>query len=334
MKIMFKQIDLKKITLLLVLVFVATAAIACFIYFAQYGFNFSSASMFSGDIKGGVKVDEQKTEALQSLNDISIKTVGENINIITSDTDEVKAHFYGSYFSSNKDFKPELTVVRAGDKLEIKVEYKPNIMMFTFRSNLKLDVYIPKQFAGNLESTSTSGEIAADSFTLESFTGKTTSGNLEIKLINAKEANIHTLSGETKINGTYDSFTFKSTSGNLDSTALVSKESIVDSTSGEINIAGTPGDINATSSSGNVDLEYTDFSNKVDIRTTSGEVTLKLPGSAGFNLDYSGTSGDVECAFPITVTGSRADNKLKGTVGSGEGAIKVRTTSGNLNIVK
>lgn len=331
---MFRDLNLKRITLLLVLVFVATAAISGFLYFSQYGFSFSSASIFSGDIKGGVKVEEQKTEPQKGLDSIKISTVSEDINIITSDTEEVKAHFYGSYYASNKNYKPEFTVERSGNKLEIKIEHKQNIIVFGYRSNLKLDVYIPKQFAGNLESTSVSGEITADSFTLESFTSRTTSGNLDAKLINAKEANIHSVSGETKINGTFDSFIFKSTSGNLDSTALVSKESTLGSTSGEIIIAGNPGDVNASSVSGNIDLQYTEFSNKLDIGTTSGEVTLKLPGSAGFNLDFSATSGDVECDFPITVSGSRADNKLKGTVGNGESTIKVHTISGSLNILK
>ena len=331
---MFRNLNLRKITLLLVLVFVATAAISSFLYIAQYGFSFSSASIFPGDIKGGVKVEEQKTEPLKGLDSIAVNTVSENINIIASDTNEIKAHFYGSYFSSNKDYKPELTVVRSGNKLEIKVEFKHIMLSVNFRSNLKLDVYIPKQYAGNLKSTSVSGEITADGFTLESFSSRTTSGNLDAKLINAKKANIHSVSGETKINGTYDSFIFESTSGNLDSTALVSKESTLNSTSGEINISGNPGDVNAATVSGNIDLGYTGFSNRLDIGTTSGEVTLKLPGNAGFNLDFSGTSGEVECAFPITVTGSKSHNKLKGTVGSGEGAIKVYTTSGNLNILK
>ncbi len=331
---MFKNLNLKKITLLLVLVFAAATAISCFLYFAQYGFNFSYGSMFSGNIEGGVRVDEQKTEALQGLNGITIETMIDTINILPSDTDEVKAHFYGNYLSANKNIKPEFTVFRSGDKLEIKIKYIHNIILSGFRSNLKLDVYIPKQYASDLKVSSVSGEIAADGLTLNSFICKTTSGDLDAKLINAKEADIHTVSGEVQINGTYDSFTFKSTSGDLNSTAFTSKTSIIGSTSGKVKISGALGDITAETVSGTQYLQYTAFSNSIDLKSTSAKITIKLPGNAGFNLDYTATSGDVECAFPITVTGSNAHNKLKGTVGNGKGTIKVRTTSGDLDIVK
>lgn len=331
---MFKAMNLQKLAILLIIVFVGAAVAAGAIFFAQYGFNFSSNEMFSGDIKGGVKVDEEKAENLQGLSSISAETDSIGINVIPTDSDQVKAHFYGTYKSSSPDYKPEMTVEKSSGSLRIKANFKPGIMVFGFNSNLKLDVYVPKQYAGELKTASVSGEITADGLSLDRFISKTTSGSLNAERISAKVVEIDTTSGETKINGTYNSFKFNSVSGSLTSESLSSKETSIGTTSGEINVSGTPGDLKASTISGSIVLEYADYSNKIDIETTSGEVSIKLPDSAGFNLDFQSTSGEAECAFPITESGSRGDNSLKGVVGGGGNSINVNSVSGTLRITK
>ena len=332
---MFNGSKLQKFALLLALIFVASAVIAGVIYAVQYGSTGFSAINFNSDsVKGGTNVDEERTEALQGISSISIEGVSEDIKLIPVETDEVKAHFYGNYSSTNADFKPELIVERTGSSLKIKIQYKPNLRVMNYRANLNLDVYIPKQFTDNLELKSTSGDIDADELILESFKYNNVSGNLNVDRINAKKATFVTVSGEVAIEGLFDSFSFDSVSGYLSSDNFESKASNLDTTSGEIKLAGNPGDITATSVSGNLALTYSSFANKIGAVTTSGEVTIKLPENAGFSLDYATISGDADCAFPITVTGNKKGNSLKGTVSSGDGTINVTTVSGNLEIQK
>ena len=50
---------------------------------------------------------------------------------------------------------------------------------------------------------------------------------------------------------------------------------------------------------------------------------LELPRNAGFTLDYSTVSGDLESDFPLTAGG---------TCGDGSGSITIETTSGDLKI--
>lgn len=332
---MFRGSKLQKAALLLALIFVASAVLAGVIFAVQYGSTgFSSINFNSENTKNSIKVDQEKVEALQGIDSISIEDVSEDIKLIPVDTNDVKAHFYGSYSSANPDAKPELIVERSGSTLKIKAQVKPNKMVINFRSNLALDVYIPKEFSGNLQVKSISGEITADELILESFVCNTTSGNLTAERIDAKKARLDTTSGEMKINGNYDNFSFNSTSGNLNSDNFTSKTSIIDTTSGEAELSGNPGDVTAKAVSGNLTFEYTAFSNNIEAGTTSGEVTIKLPENASFLLDFDTTSGDVECAFPVTVTDGKRRNDLKGTVGSGEGSVYVKTVSGSLTIQK
>lgn len=331
---MFKSIDLKKVALLLLLLFLGTAAASCFIFFAQYGNDFNAETLFSDNIKNGTKVDVEKTEALQGLERIAAETTSEDIRIIPSESGDVKVHLYGTYLASDKSVKPTLVVERSGDSLKIKVDWNRHTMLLRFQDNLKLDVYIPTQYAAQLEVQSTSGEIAAEGFTLNSFKAKATSGNLEVNRMNAGTAEIATTSGNTKLSGTYDRFSYQSTSGSLTATDFVSRTSTLESTSGEIEVTGKPGDLKANSSSGKVNLEYEEYNNRVEVTTTSGEVGIRLPENAGFSLDFSSNSGNAECSFPITTSDNPDGNRLKGTVGSGAGSILVRTTSGEFSIGK
>lgn len=343
---MYKRMSVQAVALVLVFVFVAAAAIASILYFVRYGFDFSQGpsvsenigslteSVFSGEIKGGIQVDQEKTEALQGLNAVSVQTVSEEIRIIPVEGNEVKAHFYGTYKSSDPDFKPQLVVDRTGGSLKIKVEYTKKFAIH-YNSNLKLDVSVPAQYAEELETLSTSGEITANGFTLDRFTSKTVSGDVDAKQVNAREAAISTTSGEAGITGAYDSFSFSTVSGDLAASEFTAKESSLKSTSGELRLSGNPGDVTAKTVSGGIELEYAAFANRIDIATTSGEVAVKLPESAGFELDYSSSSGEASCDFPINAeAGGNHDKRLKGTVGNGEGDIKVSTISGDLQINK
>ena len=70
------------------------------------------------------------------------------------------------------------------------------------------------------------------------------------------------------------------------------------------------------------------------VSTTSGEIAIKLPADAGFILGVKSQSGEINCAFPVTVTGNKNDNHLNGTVGNGSCNVSLSSTSGSINIAK
>ncbi len=330
---MYDSINRKKAIIVLVLVMIASAVLAGIIFLAQFGSSgfsiFSSGSSYKNDI------DEEKSFASDGIRTLTVKSSSENINIISDDSSEIRAHFYGSYVSSDKTLKPKLVVEKVGDKLVVRIDNESRIMLLYFTSNLKLDVYVPKAYDKELDITSTSGEVSSDdALNLDRVQIKTTSGEITVKLMSAANAVLGSTSGEIDAEGSFGNLDIYSTSGTIVSENLTAAKAKINSTSGEIKLKGSIDGIKAGSTSGTIIIDTGRLTKDMAVSTTSGEIVIKLPAEAGFVLGAKSVSGEINCAFPVTVTGNKSRNSLNGTVGNGSCNISLSSTSGDINIIK
>ena len=149
-----------------------------------------------------------------------------------------------------------------------------------------------------LNALSVSGEVNFDSV----------SGGVRARRLVCERLTISTVSGEAEIEGGMESLRYSSTSGGMRADGLPEGCAVeTDTVSGnmELRFDGCPGDIEADS--------------------TSGSVTVYLPGDVGFELDYDSVSGDLDCDFPSL-------REVYG--GSVMFSMDVSTTSGDLDIRK
>jgi lia operon protein LiaG len=330
---MYENINRKKAVLVLLVVMVASAVLAGILFVAQYGS--SGFSIFSSDASYKNNIDEEKTSAADGIRTLTVKSTSENINIITDDSSEIRAHFYGSYASSDNTFKPKLVMEKDGDNLVVRIDNESKMMVLSFSSNLKLDVYVPKAYDKNLDITSTSGEVSSDdALKLNRVLVKTTSGNIAVKSIDAANAVLKSTSGEIYVEGNFGDLDIDSTSGNIVSENLTVASAKINSTSGEIKLKGSIDGIKAGSTSGTIIIDTDRLTKDMTVSTTSGEIVVKLPADADFKLVAKSLSGEIDCAFPVTVTGNKNHNHLEGTVGNGSCNVSLSSTSGNINIAK
>ena len=68
------------------------------------------------------------------------------------------------------------------------------------------------------------------------------------------------------------------------------------------------------------------------MHTGSGEVQLKLPSDAAFDLDAHTSSGSISVDHPHTVQGSIGRKEVRGRVGRGGVPVEVETGSGDIQI--
>lgn len=295
---------------------------------------FSGGNNMPTKLARSIAVDEEKSETLQGINSVYIKVVSENISFISTNDNTIKAHFYGSYSPIDQDYKIDLVLNKAGSNLDIEVKYKYNESGNNYRSNLKLDIYLPEKYKGKLKAVSVSGNIMGDKLAPESFICTTVSGNVNVGHLSSNKAEIVTVSGDAEINGIIDSFEFQSVSGSLSSDNLTAKSTCLTTTSGDVKAEGNPGNVKSDLMSGDLTLEYKTFSNKVRASVANGDIIIKLPQNAGFDLDFNTISGDMSCAFPINLSEDSNKKGIKGTVGEAKGSIDVETISGDLKIEK
>lgn len=84
--------------------------------------------------------------------------------------------------------------------------------------------------------------------------------------------------------------------------------------------------------SGNLNARLEGPVGETRLSTTSGDLELDLPDDARFSLEATTTSGNLSCAFPLTVSGAEHRRRLAGTVGGGGASLQARTVSGDVRL--
>lgn len=192
------------------------------------------------------------------------------------------------------------------------------------------DIRLGKHQLTDVTLQSTSGGIQAEHLIAEQLSAASTSGSLDIAAADALHGmTLHSTSGSIQAGGLRaDTLTVNTTSGGVHAQALAAGTRIqAESTSGSINLEQLQSpalEIETTSGSIAVGLRG---SEKADIRSTSGSVQLALHNNLGATVDYRSTSGSFRCDDCRTV-----NDQI--TLGDGACKLRVRTTSGNLEITQ
>jgi lia operon protein LiaG len=277
----------KKFAIILAII-MFVSFISAFVVFAATGFRFNAVNN---------NVDDNKTESPAGIQKINISSLSSEVNIIPTDSNEIKAHLYGTTSVSKNEDKPRLEILKNENSLDMKVIFPNRMIWFGFIfNNIKLDVDIPKAYLNDLNV-------------------HTTSGKINIKDISLNELNISKISGD------------------FDGNNLTAKSVHLSSISGSSRLEGKLGDLDINSTSGDVRATYTEFDNDVTVTSVSGRVVLKLPDNAQFKLRSKAVSGNVSCDFALSDKNS-GHNFLDGIAGVGGKTISINSTSGDIEIRK
>jgi hypothetical protein len=101
--------------------------------------------------------------------------------------------------------------------------------------------------------------------------------------------------------------------------------------SGSISIESAGGPIRLDSRSGDVAIAG-EPRGSWEIQTRSGEVQLRIPPSAAFDLSIASRSGAIETGRAISASSRLTRNQLEGRVGAGGPRVDIATRSGSVRI--
>jgi DUF4097 and DUF4098 domain-containing protein YvlB len=172
---------------------------------------------------------------------------------------------------------------------------------------------------GEIDAHAQSGDVdirdAGDDIEVETLSGSVT-------IQGARGAvNVHTVSGDISLTGGRGNVEIETVSGDMELHDVVSRQVRTNSTSGDLTFAG------AIVSDGRYQFE-----------THSGELRLELPPNVGAQLSLSTFSGEIDSAFPITLTpgahgiGASQAKKLTFSLGQGSARIIAETFSGDVTL--
>ena len=157
-----------------------------------------------------------------------------------------------------------------------------------------------------------------------------------------KSLYIDTASGSIDLGGLVcDSIEIDSSSGTITGRKLTADTLTVDSASGDIYLDGNFKTAGFDVSSGDIHFKNSIMPEKIDIDSSSGDIEIYLPyyeddekanEEAGFTVNYSKASGNINSEFPLQGAFDSMDGKA--VYGNGNSEITVDIASGDVEIKK
>jgi hypothetical protein len=109
----------------------------------------------------------------------------------------------------------------------------------------------------------------------------------------------------------------------------------VETSGGGINFENVTGRVDGSTSGGSISARLaTPSAEEVRLQTSGGSVTVLVPESWAFNLNASTSGGGVSSELPVTVTGKKESNQLRGPVNGGGKEVFLRTSGGSIHVKK
>ena len=234
----------------------------------------------------------------------------------------------------------KMRIVSAGGELKINFDSN-NIINIGTGYKKALIVTVPEKIEiDTLYVSSVSADANINGFALTEFESETTSGNVALEDITAKEASFEGTSGDLFVSGcTFDEFESETTSGNVVLEDTSAKEASFDGTSGDIfvsccsfdefeldstsgnlriDLTGITKEFKAESVSGDLRAVLTSTPHEIEIESTSGEISLGLPANDEVRFDVDSVSGDKKIEH---------DNIIKAV-----NVCKISTISGDIEV--
>lgn len=204
------------------------------------------------------------------------------------------------------------------------------------QTDKELEVLLPAGLAGDLEELrveNTSDTLQIADCHAQRAEASTVSGRLTLQSCTGEEGlNLSTVSGDVVLAGGSggEAVHISTVSGAVEAQAVACREELSISTvSGCCRYQGTARVLHLDTVSGEMEAALDSCPDEAALDSVSGGLRLELPEGAGFVADYSSLSGDFDTDFPVEKGG---DGKAR--CGSGGGAIRMSTTSGNMGIYR
>lgn len=197
--------------------------------------------------------------------------------------------------------RPALRIATDASGLKHKREYSVNYQ-----------VRVPKSLAAFVETVN--GNVTASNAGAET-TVRSQNGNAHASRIGGKVSG-RTTNGNVRledVNGPADGHT----------------------TNGNVELTGIAGPASGASTNGSVRAALTRWKPgyEAHLHTLNGNVTLDLPEDVSAQVTASVRNGSVRCDLPVRAS-AQTRTKLEGAIGAGEGVIDLRTTNGNVRLLR
>ena len=288
-------------------------------------FTFSCArnhTYFSDD---NLPVLQEKTFQISPGKALELSTSGGNVEISTWDKNEVYVKIYGNERAKQK---VEFTFNNNEERVEVTAKTKNSFFGFGNSGiKMKFVVKVPANF--NPEVKTSGGNIK-----LENLTGnpelRTSGGNISIWNISGN-IKTNTSGGEIKAEKISGNTNLSTSGGNIEVSEFTG-DLDVNTSGGNIHLKGTESKIHAETSGGDIHLDYAGQNRGIDLRTSGGNVDIKLPADFNASALLSTSGGHISCNFTANRAVKISSSKFEADINNGGNSLIAKTSGGDIRV--
>lgn len=275
---------------------------------------------------GELRTIQEKTIPTSPGKKLELSTSSGDVYVSTWDRPEVYVKISG-----NK---------RAHDKMHFMIDEGENGVKVLGKSNswfwfgwnvlyVKYEIKLPKSYSAYVKTSG--GDIKI--YDLNGSIKFETSGG-DINLVNTSGyTDLSTSGGDIKLENTKGDMKMETSGGdiqvrNFDGNLKAS------TSGGDMTLEGKGGRVEASTTGGDIMLNFSDTNYGIDLETSGGDITVKVPGSFQASADLSTSGGEIECKLPVTSTGKLSGSKLKGELNGGGKSLHCYTSGGDIKILR
>ena len=252
---------------------------------------------------------------VDNLNSIYIDWVAGDITVIPYDGGEIQITEFARRELQDDE---KLQYSSSGGMLTIK--FRDGASWLRNMPAKKLEVLLPRTFSENFDRftiDSTSGNVSVENINAGMLKVGTVSGSVNLSNINSMTFEAETTSGTIKIASTKtEDMRLSSVSGAVHLTDVNAKTLKGSTTSGSHDLSGEFNDLDLDSISGGISITSAVVPERLTAETTSGSITVTVPGEEAISVSHSSVSGKLSSDIPIITQGKDPQFRLS-TVSGG-----------------
>jgi len=131
-----------------------------------------------------------------------------------------------------------------------------------------------------------------------------------------------------QLDGTFD---FKTNGGHLSFEELKGSAKL-ETSGGHISVKKANASLSAETSGGNIEVDMVDIPGVLDLHTSAGNITLKIPEAANADLDIEGTRVSVSNALKKNLVGNIDEKSISAYLNSKGTMISAKTSVGFVSV--
>ncbi len=264
------------VLIIILIIFVITLCNILMFAIQNKGWNWFMSFRDLSDLRKGEHIQKEEKIDITDIKKINLEFKASDLNVFFTDDDEIRVVQY-SY--KNLEENQLFEVNKTSSRVTINENTKPRFYIFYigFMNQTVYDIYIPKTYKESLEIKSVSGDVEVEeSLKFEDLTISSTSGDIKMADVEAKNIKIESISGDIKLQHLIDEdLRLKTVSGDIRVESAKGKIE-AKTTSGTIEIKELEGNVELTSVSGDVKSDDFKVTGDSRVKTTSGNVRMYL----------------------------------------------------------